>query len=1514
MPAIFISHSSLDAKVADDIKSTLARLGFDRVFLDFDKETGIGAGENWEKRLYEELSRCHAVILAITPNWSASKWCFAELQQARALGKLIFPIVCAPIGDRKVLTEIQAVDMLDWDSGGLQRLEQRLQAISSELARGFTLDPHRSPYPGIHAFEAEDAAIYFGRDDETRALIEKLDARRRQGGARFVVLVGASGSGKSSLLRAGLLPQLARRRGRWILLAPMRPEKAPLESLAKALADKCGEPQAWRSWHERLRGPDAIRHVNELVKDLRVGEAGAATLLIPIDQFEETFTIAEAAERDAFLALLAAMLDPVRDLPIIVVATGRADVLHGLLEGSELAPLTETVPLPKMPLERIVRLVEGPAGVAGLHIEKGLSDRIMRDVETSEALPLLAYTLRILHERGGQDRRLTLAEYHALGDPARGLNPVQNSVRLAADQAIVGLKPSEQELTALRDAFIPHLVRVRLDDGKRVRQPAPLAALPREAERLIRALTEARLLTVRIEDESATRAGDTIVEVTHEALFAAWPTLAGWLDDEQAFLVDVERIKGAHQTWTQTPDDQKPKALLHGLLLARARDWLVKYPQRFIGRDMEPLRAFIAASATAEEAEHARGERLRRRFVQAVASAAIVFAGAAAVASWQYFEAEKARRTSVFAEQVAKAAEAQAKTAEAAAIAERDRAQRNFGIAKQAADDVVFKLALDLRNVQGMRVEWIRRLLDTAQAMMDKLAEAAPDDLQLQRSRHAMFAAFVDAYLTAGDLGRARAASDESLAIMRRLIAAEPRNTNWLRELSLSLVKVGNVRVASGDRAGALAAYEESVAIMRRLVAINPQNARWQRDLSSSLNYVGDVRQAAGDRAGAVEAHEESLAVMRKLAAADPAGPDTQRALSVSLTNVGIVRLTGGNRAGALAAHEEALAIRRKLVAANPRNASMLRDVSVSLNNVGFVRLAGGDRAGALASYEESLAIRRRLAAADPGNAAWQRDVSTSLGNVGDVRRSAGDREGALAAYQESLDIRRKLVAADPNNTGWQRDVSASLISVGNVQLSTGDRERALASYEEALAIRRKLAAADPGNASWQRDVSSGLDRVGDVRLVAGDRAGALAVFEEALAIMRKLAATDPGNTGWVRDVSVYLDKVGDVYIAAGDRTGALPNFEESLAIRRKLAASDLVNTEWQRDVSVSLDRVGNVRRNVGDSAGALQAHEESLAIRRKLVVADPGNAGWQRDLTISLNNVGDVRRLIGDRAGALAVYDEALAIRRKLAAADPGNATWQRDVSASLNNIADMRLASGDRPGALAAYEEALTIRRKLAASDPGNAGWQRDVATNLDNVGNVRLANGNRDTALAAYEEGLAVRRKLVAADPANTGSQRDVSVSLEKVGDVHRAARDHAKALAAYEEGLVIRRKLAGFDAGNTLWQRDMSVLLNRTGDARVAAGNRPGAVADYEESLTIMRRLTAADGGNIGWRVDLVVSMYKVGTNTEPTRAREVLRAALAIIEVLERERKLTPGQQGWRRLLEQALARLPPDRI
>lgn len=1085
MPAIFISHSSRDNAVAADLTAALKRLDFEAVFLDFDKDTGIGAGADWEKTLYEQLSRCHAIVLLLTPHWLTSTWCRIELAAGRFLGKVILPVICSPLGEHYVLPEIQSVDLIDWRGDGLERLRKRLLAITDELARGFPLDSGRPPYPGIHAFEAKDAAIYYGRDEETRATIEKLDARRTQGGARLVVVIGASGAGKSSLLKAGVLPQLKRRRGQWLPLPPMRPEKAPLEALAKSLAQHLGKPDEWRAWHEALAGADAVETVARVVQDLRVGEASAATLLIAIDQFEEVFTLAEVAERTAFLTLLAAILDPTRGLPVMAVATGRADVLEGLLETGALAPLMDTAPLLPMPIDRVPRLVEGPAAVASLVVEKGLADRIMRDVESPEALPLLAYTLRLLHDRCA-DKRLTLADYLTLGDPAHGLNPVQNAVRRGADDAIDRVKPTPEEMAALRDAFIPHLVRLRLDDKRHVRRPAPRAALPREADRLIGALIDARLLTARSGDGEK-----PVVEVAHEALFSAWPTLHDWLDAEQGFLTDIERLKSAHETWVQAPEAQKPQALVSGLLLSRARDWLVKHAQRFLGDDMEPLRAFIADSATAADAEYARARRLRQRIVQGMAATIVILAGAAIIAVWQYVEADSASRDAVAQrvvaesktklafqrEEEARRAREDAERENREAEAARDLAKRNFSIAKQAANDVVFKLARDLRNAQGMRVEWVRRIIDAAQALMDQLARAAPDDLELQRSRAIILNEFTLTYLEVEDMVRARMAAEESLAIMRKLTAIDPRNTEWRYGLGVSLYRVGDVQIAAGEHVGALAACEESLAVMRVVTAAKSDNTAWRRDLSVALSKVGEARRAAGDVAGALIAQREGLAIVRQLADTDPANTLWQRDVGVSLERVGNALQDTGDSTAALAAYEEALAIRRKLVVAGPSNALWQRDVSVGLDHIGEMRLAMGDRAKALAAYEESLVIRRKLVAADPGNAQAQRDLDLSLLRLGDMRLAAKDRAGALSRYEESLAIRRKLVIADPGNALWQIDLAIGLYKVGTVS----DPRRARQALSEALAIAEVLAREDKLRANqkgWPQVIRDALAKL----------------------------------------------------------------------------------------------------------------------------------------------------------------------------------------------------------------------------------------------------------------------------------------------------------------------------------------------------------------------------------------------------------------------------------------------------
>src|ERR1700751_5640447 len=147
MAAIFISHSSRDGALASEVSALLAKDGYEQVFLDFDKHTGLQAGENWERRLYGEIERCHAIVLILTVNWLDSKWCFVEFTQARALGKIIFPIVLSPLGDKRIAPEIQGVDLKDWNTEGQQYLSRRIREVTDEVARGFTWERTRSPYP-----------------------------------------------------------------------------------------------------------------------------------------------------------------------------------------------------------------------------------------------------------------------------------------------------------------------------------------------------------------------------------------------------------------------------------------------------------------------------------------------------------------------------------------------------------------------------------------------------------------------------------------------------------------------------------------------------------------------------------------------------------------------------------------------------------------------------------------------------------------------------------------------------------------------------------------------------------------------------------------------------------------------------------------------------------------------------------------------------------------------------------------------------------------------------------------------------------------------------------------------------------------------------------------------------------------------------------------------------------------------------------------------------------------------
>ena len=595
MPSIFISHSSVDNAIAFEVKSWLSQQGFENVFLDFDKSSGIGAGKDWARELYEAVSRCQAVVIIATENWTRSRWCFAEAQQAQALGKMVFPIVIAANELTHVEAEFRARQVVVWDEDGKDNIAARLREIVDELARGYAWDNSRPPWVGIMSLETDDAAVFFGRDNEIVDIAQKLDARRALGGPPLTFLVGASGSGKSSLLKAGVLPYLSRSIADWITLPPFRPGADPVSSLVNAFTTRI-EPRAPRA--RTILDTDPKLALTMMAAELRRGQSGEATILIAIDQMEELFSVTPSDQRHQFFKILRFMLDGDRSRRFLAIATIRSDRLGDFLADDDFPLGHEALTVGPMPRSRLRLVIEGPARVAGLTVEPTLVDRILVDAgRDGDTLPLIAFALRDMYDRRDRAKTLSVAQYERLGDPARGLRPLENVVRRTAEMVTDSISPSDIELRAVKEAFVGSLVRIG-EDGTRMTRPSRMTEISRAALPVLDALVQARLLTTRGEGDQRE------IEVSHEAFLRVWPQLSAWLDEEQEFLLGRRQIEDARSIWLSAPEEKKKDALLSGLVLQRARRWYSDFPHR-----LARVKDFVTRSL-----ERDRAIQIRRRF------------------------------------------------------------------------------------------------------------------------------------------------------------------------------------------------------------------------------------------------------------------------------------------------------------------------------------------------------------------------------------------------------------------------------------------------------------------------------------------------------------------------------------------------------------------------------------------------------------------------------------------------------------------------------------------------------------------------------------------------------------------------------------------------------------------------------------------------------------------------------------------------------------------------------------
>ncbi|OYQ31126.1 hypothetical protein CHU93_05165 [Sandarakinorhabdus cyanobacteriorum] len=445
------------------------------------------------------------------------------------------------------------------------------------------------PYPGLRAFRREESIIFFGREDHIDAMIDRLAA------TRFLAVLGASGSGKSSLVRTGLFDALekgffARAGARWRIV-DMHPGGTPLQNLAEALAAVSGEGELSPPMLKAFlaSGPRALSH-------WAIGSSMAPNenLLILVDQFEELFRYADFAERDEAERFVSLLLEAARapDVPIHVVLTMRSEYIGacGLFPGLAEQVNSSLFLTPRMARAQCSEAIEGPAAVLGFELEPALVPQLLNDMESfapweeatgvgkgqilsrrADQLPLMQHLLNRMwlqaRAAGDDPVLLTRDAYLALGGLSGALDQ-------HGEQILQGLEPADRPLAQ----WLFRALVSGPDVTNAVRQPQRLASLMQEGAerqagggeaicRIIEAFRapDCNFLQPPVEQPLTP---ETLIDISHESLIRQWQALAGWLQLEAR----------AEANWLELVQDAERHAsgageLLTGLDLDRQDGW-----------------------------------------------------------------------------------------------------------------------------------------------------------------------------------------------------------------------------------------------------------------------------------------------------------------------------------------------------------------------------------------------------------------------------------------------------------------------------------------------------------------------------------------------------------------------------------------------------------------------------------------------------------------------------------------------------------------------------------------------------------------------------------------------------------------------------------------------------------------------------------------------------------------------------------------------------------------------------
>jgi tetratricopeptide (TPR) repeat protein len=1146
MAKIFISHSSRNEQEAIAVRDWLVSNGWDDVFLDLDPKRGLAPGEHWQEALKAAAERCQAVLFLISADWLQSRWCGIEFGLAKMLGKPVFPILIKDVDRQELPSEMTAVHQLVdlvRDPYGWERLKEGLRRAVPE-PETFRFAKGQPPYPGFEPLREDDAAIFFGREAQIVRGLDRLRVMSDAGAERALVILGASGAGKSSFLRAGLWPRLRRDDRNFLPLPVIRPERGVingsyglLAALEAAVSDPrvskqpgvAGLPRSSGGIREMLESEEtglsrffaALRRASAAGM-LSPADAPLPTIVICVDQGEELLNEEGHVESKQFLAWLSQSLNP-EEQTLLILAV-RSDAYPRLQDKPLYSSLKPTpFDLPPMPVGSLRLVVEGPARVVDppLKLEPQLVEALVTDASQPNSLPLLAFTLGRLYKAYGAEGGLTLAQYEKLG---RISGAVQAAVNDAISQGKKkGVLPDDdaQIKQRLREAFIPHLARVNRA-GLFLRRVATLEEMPAHALPIIDLFVEQHLLVKDRPSPSEVNPAEAreVVEVAHEALLREWPDLKSWLDADREFLAFKDDLERDIAIWGSVDDKQKTGALLSGLKLSKAQDWLFKRPQDLT----EPERAYIRQSIDNEESHRRRTQNLWIGAGLVLATVAL----AALSAAWFAHEA-------------------------------RDQAEKHLNLARDTLKVQVKAVTEDLQTDAGIQNKTLIRLLNRTESSFEALLSQLKDNARFGGDRAEMLGDYGVAYVVNGDISKAESRFEESLKQFRELLKKAPSELEWRRGVAEQLDQLGQTHAKQNKNDRARGEYEESLQLREGIAKDAPDDWRTYRDIASSQYdfggyFLSSQPQIALERLRAAQDNTDKALTLVKND--DKGLEDLHRRKARVLVSLSEVYHAFKQKKEQKVALGDALEIRKNLYDSNHDNVEIRRDLSWTYQFLGNLAYEDGDFNSAEQYYQESFKLRHEASTNDPSDYRAKSDLAWAALNYGNVLRRLNRYNDARQQLTVASDLMREVAYQDKSNLVRRKDFCMSRVSLGDLEMDLLQSNKALDYYREASEIFENLIkmSDDP---LFRVHLGGVYAKTGTAMLLAGNLSGAAEAFDKALQLRNPSYSKQHDGVEFQTELAQAHCSLGELQAKLDERSSARASYLECKELASGLQGRD---------------------------------------------------------------------------------------------------------------------------------------------------------------------------------------------------------------------------------------------------------------------------------------------------------------------------------------------------------------------